>query len=138
MIFLGLLLQWCRTFFFVHVIYPSPPTHKLSSFKEVLEFHAILVVELWLSRILGSGSSRRCYDRTTTHTLDLDEHKEKDREKLQGELWLKGFCIDDFRYVQQGRVQRIESTFSKLYRTQIYIWYSLLYIALPDLAIYYI
>jgi len=27
-----------QNFLFVHVIYPSPPTHKLSSFKEVLEF----------------------------------------------------------------------------------------------------
>ena len=27
-----------HNFLFVHVIYPSPPTHKLSSFKEVLEF----------------------------------------------------------------------------------------------------
>ena len=27
---------------------------------------------------------------------------------MQGELWLKEFCIDDFRDVQQERVQRIE------------------------------
>ena len=64
--------------------------------------------------------------------------KKKDREKLQGELWLKGFCIDDFRYVQQERIQRIEKYIFKALPDQIYIWYSLLYIALPDLAIYYI
>ena len=27
-----------QNFLFVHLIYPSPPTYKLSSFKEVLEF----------------------------------------------------------------------------------------------------
>ena len=64
--------------------------------------------------------------------------KKKDREKLQGEQWLKEFCIDDFRYVQQERVQRIEKYIFKALPNQIYIWYSLRYIALPDLAIYYI
>ena len=33
------------------------------------------------------------------HTLDQDEHKVKDRENAR-KLWLKGFYIDDFRYVQ--------------------------------------
>ena len=69
--------------------------------------------------------------------LDLDEHKEKDREKLQGELWLKGFFIDDFRYVQQESTEYRKYIFKAL-PDQIYIWFNLLYIALPDLAIYYI
>ena len=45
--------------------------------------------------------------------------KKKDREKLQEELWLKGFCIDDFRYVQQERVQRIEKYIFKAIPDQI-------------------
>ena len=31
-----------------------------------------------------------CQDRTTMQTLDLDEHKEKDREKMQERIWAKG------------------------------------------------
>ena len=42
------------------------------------------------------------------------------------------------RDVQQERVQRIEKYIFKALPYQIYIWYSLLYIVLPDLAIYYI
>ena len=60
--------------------------------------------------------------------LDLDEHTEWDREKLQGELWLKGFCIDDFKYVQQERVQRIEKYIFKALPDQIYIYGRVYYI----------
>ena len=45
-------------------------------------------------------------DCTTTHTLDLDEHKEQDRENARRTL-AKRICIDDFKYVQ--RRQRTEN-----------------------------
>ena len=72
---------------------------------------------------------------------------------MQVELWLKGFFfffIDDFRYVQQERVQRIESTSQSSTRRDIYIvqltiysftrfnhllYIAIYYIALPDIAL---
>jgi len=52
-------------------------------------------------------------------------------EKIARRTLAKRICIDE--YVEE-RIQKIESTFSKL--RDIYI--SLLYITLPDLTIYYI
>ena len=45
--------------------------------------------------------------------------------------------IDDFRYVQQKSTEN-RKVQSKALLDGIYIWFSLLNIALPDLTIYYI
>ena len=56
---------------------------------------------------------------------------------MQGELRLKGFFIDDFRHVQQESTENRKVHFKALL-DGIYIWFSLLNIALPNLTIYYI
>ena len=51
-----------------------------------------------------------CKDRTTTHTLDLDEHKERDRKNAR-RILAKGFV--SMTTDMYENTENIESTFSK-------------------------
>ena len=67
-------------------------------------------------------------DRITMHTLDLDEHKEQERENARRTL-TKKVCIDDFRYVHHREYKEyIKYIFKALPDGMGYIWFSLLYI----------
>ena len=71
------------------------------------------------------------------HTLDLDEHKEQDRENARRTL-AKEFILMTSSMYSKREYREYRKYLFKALPEGIYIWFSLLYLALPDITIYYI
>ena len=68
------------------------------------------------------------------HILDLDEHKEQDRENARRTLAKEFILMTSSMYIKREYRKCIFRALPE----RIYIWFSLLYLVLPDITIYYI